>query len=139
MFECICVFLQNLIKNLPEQKELSALAELKSEYEELCESEQFGVMVSSDFYRHRTYFRTGCCHCPAAQEGISVAYWLKLTLKYLRSGQDWVCACGVLLAVTGVLLVLLCFQTFFVVDSFFVWCAFCSLVGCLCLWWGYLH
>jgi len=39
-------FLQNLIKNLPEQKELSNLAELKNEYEELCESEQFGIVVS---------------------------------------------------------------------------------------------
>ncbi|XP_066571111.1 protein diaphanous homolog 2 isoform X4 [Amia ocellicauda] len=39
--------IQNLIKNLPEQKELSALAELKSEYEELCESEQFGIVMSS--------------------------------------------------------------------------------------------
>ncbi|XP_076148781.1 protein diaphanous homolog 2-like [Alosa pseudoharengus] len=37
----------NLIKNLPEQKELSALAELKGEYEELCESEQFGIVMSS--------------------------------------------------------------------------------------------
>uniref|UniRef100_A0A8C8CKJ2 Diaphanous-related formin 2 n=1 Tax=Oncorhynchus tshawytscha TaxID=74940 RepID=A0A8C8CKJ2_ONCTS len=39
--------IQNLIKNLPEQKELSALAELKSEYEELCEPEQFGIVMSS--------------------------------------------------------------------------------------------
>ncbi|KAK3534961.1 hypothetical protein QTP70_002039 [Hemibagrus guttatus] len=39
--------IQNLIKNLPEQKELSSLAELKSEYEELCESEQFGIVMSS--------------------------------------------------------------------------------------------
>uniref|UniRef100_A0A3Q2QVG9 Diaphanous related formin 2 n=1 Tax=Fundulus heteroclitus TaxID=8078 RepID=A0A3Q2QVG9_FUNHE len=38
--------IQNLIKNLPEQKELSALAELKGEYEELVESEQFGIVVS---------------------------------------------------------------------------------------------
>ncbi|MEQ2228378.1 Protein diaphanous 2, partial [Ilyodon furcidens] len=37
----------NLIKNLPEQKELSALAELKGEYEELVESEQFGIVMSS--------------------------------------------------------------------------------------------
>uniref|UniRef100_A0A672JXY0 Diaphanous-related formin 2 n=1 Tax=Sinocyclocheilus grahami TaxID=75366 RepID=A0A672JXY0_SINGR len=45
---CVCTFsLQNLIKNLPEQKELSNLAELKSEYEELCESEQFGIVMSS--------------------------------------------------------------------------------------------
>lgn len=44
----VCAFsLQNLIKNLPEQKELSNLAELKNEYEELCESEQFGIVVSS--------------------------------------------------------------------------------------------
>lgn len=40
--------LQNLIKNLPEQKELSNLAELKNEYEELCESEQFGIVVSTE-------------------------------------------------------------------------------------------
>nr|XP_060612373.1 protein diaphanous homolog 2 isoform X1 [Anolis sagrei ordinatus] len=39
--------IQNLVKNLPEQKELSALAELKSEYEDLCEPEQFGVVMSS--------------------------------------------------------------------------------------------
>uniref|UniRef100_A0A8C6WR85 Diaphanous-related formin 2 n=1 Tax=Neogobius melanostomus TaxID=47308 RepID=A0A8C6WR85_9GOBI len=39
--------IQNLIKNLPEQKELSALAELKSEYDDLVESEQFGIVMSS--------------------------------------------------------------------------------------------
>ncbi|XP_053734743.1 protein diaphanous homolog 2 isoform X1 [Synchiropus splendidus] len=39
--------IQNLIKNLPEQKELNSLAELKSEYEELVESEQFGIVMSS--------------------------------------------------------------------------------------------
>ncbi|XP_055783209.1 protein diaphanous homolog 2 isoform X3 [Salvelinus fontinalis] len=39
--------IQNLIKNLPEQKDLSALAELKNEYEELCEPEQFGIVMSS--------------------------------------------------------------------------------------------
>ncbi|XP_050984202.1 protein diaphanous homolog 2 isoform X6 [Labeo rohita] len=39
--------IQNLIKNLPEQKELNNLAELKNEYEELCESEQFGIVMSS--------------------------------------------------------------------------------------------
>uniref|UniRef100_A0A8C5B529 Diaphanous related formin 2 n=1 Tax=Gadus morhua TaxID=8049 RepID=A0A8C5B529_GADMO len=39
--------IQNLIKNLPEQKQLSALAELKGEYEELVESEQFGIVMSS--------------------------------------------------------------------------------------------
>uniref|UniRef100_F6T0L3 Diaphanous related formin 2 n=1 Tax=Ornithorhynchus anatinus TaxID=9258 RepID=F6T0L3_ORNAN len=38
---------QNLVKNLPEQTELSALAQLKSEYEDLCEPEQFGVVMSS--------------------------------------------------------------------------------------------
>lgn len=42
------IFFQNLIKNLPEQKELSNLAELKNEYEELCESEQFGIVVSTE-------------------------------------------------------------------------------------------
>uniref|UniRef100_A0A8C9MIV9 Protein diaphanous homolog 2 n=1 Tax=Serinus canaria TaxID=9135 RepID=A0A8C9MIV9_SERCA len=39
--------LQNLVKNLPEQKELNALAELKDEYNDLAEPEQFGVVMSS--------------------------------------------------------------------------------------------
>uniref|UniRef100_A0A8B9SYN2 Diaphanous related formin 2 n=1 Tax=Anas platyrhynchos TaxID=8839 RepID=A0A8B9SYN2_ANAPL len=39
--------IQNLVKNLPEQKELNALAELKDEYNDLAESEQFGVVMSS--------------------------------------------------------------------------------------------
>ncbi|XP_062998020.1 protein diaphanous homolog 2 [Elgaria multicarinata webbii] len=39
--------IQNLVKNLPEQKELSALAELRNEYDDLCEPEQFGVVMSS--------------------------------------------------------------------------------------------
>ncbi|XP_074061618.1 protein diaphanous homolog 2 isoform X2 [Macrotis lagotis] len=39
--------IHNLVKNLPEQKELSALAELKNEYDDLCEPEQFGVVMSS--------------------------------------------------------------------------------------------
>lgn len=33
------------MKNLPEQKELNALAELKDEYNDLAEPEQFGVVV----------------------------------------------------------------------------------------------
>uniref|UniRef100_A0A8C5NQN4 Diaphanous related formin 2 n=1 Tax=Junco hyemalis TaxID=40217 RepID=A0A8C5NQN4_JUNHY len=39
--------IQNLVKNLPEQKELNALAELKDEYNDLAEPEQFGVVMSS--------------------------------------------------------------------------------------------
>ncbi|XP_044538761.1 protein diaphanous homolog 2 [Gracilinanus agilis] len=39
--------IHNLVKNLPEQKELSALAQLKNEYDDLCEPEQFGVVMSS--------------------------------------------------------------------------------------------
>ncbi|XP_063794429.1 protein diaphanous homolog 2 isoform X4 [Pseudophryne corroboree] len=39
--------IQNLIKNLPEQKELNLLSQLKSEYEDLCEPEQFGVVMST--------------------------------------------------------------------------------------------
>ncbi|XP_032330581.1 protein diaphanous homolog 2 [Camelus ferus] len=37
----------NLIKHLPEQKVLSELAQLKNEYDDLCEPEQFGVVMSS--------------------------------------------------------------------------------------------
>ncbi|XP_078219693.1 protein diaphanous homolog 2 isoform X5 [Callithrix jacchus] len=39
--------IQNLVKHLPEQKVLNELAELKDEYDDLCEPEQFGVVMSS--------------------------------------------------------------------------------------------
>ncbi|EHA99507.1 diaphanous-like protein 2, partial [Heterocephalus glaber] len=39
--------IQNLIKHLPEQKVLNELAQLKNEYDDLCEPEQFGVVMSS--------------------------------------------------------------------------------------------
>ncbi|XP_052005619.1 protein diaphanous homolog 1-like isoform X2 [Xyrauchen texanus] len=38
---------QSLLKLLPEQKQLTTLSEMKDEYEELAESEQFGVVISS--------------------------------------------------------------------------------------------
>ncbi|XP_063808973.1 protein diaphanous homolog 3 isoform X2 [Pseudophryne corroboree] len=38
---------QNLIKHMPEQSKLTALAKLKSEYSSLSEPEQFGVVMSS--------------------------------------------------------------------------------------------
>ncbi|XP_045146508.1 protein diaphanous homolog 2 isoform X2 [Echinops telfairi] len=39
--------IQNLVKYLPEQKVLNELAQLKNEYDDLCEPEQFGVVMSS--------------------------------------------------------------------------------------------
>ncbi|XP_013361308.1 PREDICTED: protein diaphanous homolog 2 isoform X2 [Chinchilla lanigera] len=39
--------IQNLIKHLPEQKVLNELAQFKNEYDDLCEPEQFGVVMSS--------------------------------------------------------------------------------------------
>ncbi|XP_054364596.1 protein diaphanous homolog 2 isoform X8 [Mirounga angustirostris] len=39
--------IQNLVKHLPEQKVLSELAQLRNEYDDLCEPEQFGVVMSS--------------------------------------------------------------------------------------------
>ncbi|XP_038652276.1 protein diaphanous homolog 1-like isoform X2 [Scyliorhinus canicula] len=39
--------IQNLIKQLPQQEQLNALAELKEEYNDLSEPEQFGVIISS--------------------------------------------------------------------------------------------
>uniref|UniRef100_A0A8C0SKS4 Protein diaphanous homolog 2 n=1 Tax=Canis lupus familiaris TaxID=9615 RepID=A0A8C0SKS4_CANLF len=39
--------IQNLVKYLPEQKVLSELAQLRNEYDDLCEPEQFGVVMSS--------------------------------------------------------------------------------------------
>uniref|UniRef100_A0A8C9TAY7 Diaphanous related formin 1 n=1 Tax=Scleropages formosus TaxID=113540 RepID=A0A8C9TAY7_SCLFO len=38
---------QNLLKQLPEAEQLNVLAELKDEYDDLTESEQFGVVISS--------------------------------------------------------------------------------------------
>ncbi|KAM8733592.1 protein diaphanous homolog 1 [Acanthopagrus schlegelii] len=38
---------QNLIKNLPAQEQLNVLGEMKDEYDDLAESEQFGVVMSS--------------------------------------------------------------------------------------------
>uniref|UniRef100_A0A8C6Z3C1 Diaphanous related formin 3 n=1 Tax=Nothoprocta perdicaria TaxID=30464 RepID=A0A8C6Z3C1_NOTPE len=39
--------IQNLIKHLPEQEQLNALSKLKSEYNNLSEPEQFGVVMSN--------------------------------------------------------------------------------------------
>lgn len=39
--------IQNLVKHLPEQKVLNELAQLKNEYDDLCEPEQFGAVISS--------------------------------------------------------------------------------------------
>uniref|UniRef100_A0A8C5M151 Diaphanous related formin 3 n=1 Tax=Leptobrachium leishanense TaxID=445787 RepID=A0A8C5M151_9ANUR len=38
---------ENLIKHMPEQTQLNALANLKTDYASLCEPEQFGVVMSS--------------------------------------------------------------------------------------------
>lgn len=38
---------QNLIKQMPEAEQLKMLSELKDEYSDLAESEQFGVVVSA--------------------------------------------------------------------------------------------
>lgn len=38
--------MQNLVKHLPEQEQLNTLAKYKSEYSNLSEPEQFGVVVS---------------------------------------------------------------------------------------------
>uniref|UniRef100_A0A8C2ETM9 Diaphanous related formin 1 n=1 Tax=Cyprinus carpio TaxID=7962 RepID=A0A8C2ETM9_CYPCA len=38
---------QSLLKLLPEQEQMNTLSEMKDEYEELAESEQFGVVISS--------------------------------------------------------------------------------------------
>lgn len=47
MYFFILLTLQNLVRFLPEQKELNTLSQFRDEYDDLCESEQFGVVVSS--------------------------------------------------------------------------------------------
>lgn len=44
--ETIPSLFQNLIKQMPEPEQLKMLSELKDEYDDLAESEQFGVVVS---------------------------------------------------------------------------------------------
>ncbi|XP_072914511.1 protein diaphanous homolog 2 isoform X2 [Hemitrygon akajei] len=39
--------IQNLVRFLPEQNELNTLSQFKDEYDDLCESEQFGVVMST--------------------------------------------------------------------------------------------
>ncbi|XP_059507468.1 protein diaphanous homolog 2 isoform X2 [Stegostoma tigrinum] len=39
--------IQNLVRYLPEQKELNTLSQFKDEYDDLCEPEQFGVVMST--------------------------------------------------------------------------------------------
>ncbi|XP_007890050.2 protein diaphanous homolog 2 isoform X3 [Callorhinchus milii] len=39
--------IQNLVRYLPEHKELSTLSQFKDEYDDLCEPEQFGVVMST--------------------------------------------------------------------------------------------
>ncbi|XP_030884012.1 protein diaphanous homolog 2 [Leptonychotes weddellii] len=46
-FYCYAFIVENLVKHLPEQKVLSELAQLRNEYDDLCEPEQFGVVMSS--------------------------------------------------------------------------------------------
>lgn len=44
--EMVPFLFQNLIKQMPEPEQLKMLSELKDEYDDLAESEQFGVVVS---------------------------------------------------------------------------------------------
>lgn len=53
----MCVF-QSLLKLLPEQEQLNTLSDLKDEYEELAESEQFGVVVRNE--QTHTHTLTDC-------------------------------------------------------------------------------
>lgn len=48
---CVCVF-QSLLKLLPEEEQLKVLSEMKDEYDDLAESEQFGVVVSIHTHAH---------------------------------------------------------------------------------------
>uniref|UniRef100_UPI00398E6777 protein diaphanous homolog 2 n=1 Tax=Pristiophorus japonicus TaxID=55135 RepID=UPI00398E6777 len=43
----VLYFKQNLVRYLPEQKELNTLSQFKDEYDNLCEPEQFGVVMST--------------------------------------------------------------------------------------------
>lgn len=45
-YDTVPSLFQNLIKQMPEPEQLKMLSELKDEYDDLAESEQFGVVVS---------------------------------------------------------------------------------------------
>lgn len=55
--------LQNLVKHLPEQEQLNALATYKNEYSNLSEPEQFGVVVSTH-NTHKCTIHTNICQLP---------------------------------------------------------------------------
>ena len=52
----MCIFyfitMKNLVKQLPAPEQLSVLGEMKDEYEDLAESEQFGVVVRNVTHKH---------------------------------------------------------------------------------------
>ena len=61
--------LEQLIKYMPEPEQLSALAELKAEYDSLAESEQFSVVVSTclrlDELQYKVLLHAGYMHSAA--------------------------------------------------------------------------
>lgn len=70
--QLLCVF-QSLLKLLPEQEQLNTLTELKDEYEELAESEQFGVVVrntnNTDFSQTQSH-RDRQCMCVSVSRSV---------------------------------------------------------------------
>jgi hypothetical protein len=49
------------VKHLPEQKVLNELAQLKNEYDDLCEPEQFGVVVRIEHKGPQTQLGGNTC------------------------------------------------------------------------------
>lgn len=45
--------MKNLVKQLPTDEQMGQLGELRDEYDDLAESEQFGVVVSDHMDTHR--------------------------------------------------------------------------------------
>lgn len=79
--------LQNLVKHLPEQEQLNALATYKNEYSNLSEPEQFGVVVST----HNTHKCTTHKHLSTSHQ--LQIYGTKMTfslyfLIYCRKTSD---------------------------------------------------
>ena len=54
---CVVLF-QNLVKHLPEQEQLNALAQFQDQYSSLSEPEQFGVVVSHTHTHTHTHTGT---------------------------------------------------------------------------------
>lgn len=78
--ETVPSLFQNLIKQMPEPEQLKMLSELKDEYDDLAESEQFGVVVSSAC--GNSLFSDPLASCSQEQPALAPCLWSISNLSF---------------------------------------------------------